>query len=83
MVSRLLFLTALLLLAPHVSLAAPQSFPVYSNLDQSTKTFSQQLSVYHYQTRLLDLAVTDYDDGDYADALVKFNLLSRLNNAEA
>lgn len=77
MVYRFTFIFAVLFLASGVAQGAYNSSSGYH------ASIASRLGAFKYESHLLDQAIVDYDDGDYADALAKFMLLSSGQNADA
>lgn len=77
MVYRFTFILAVLFLASGAAQGA------YNSSSGHPETIASQLGAFKYENHLLGQAITDYDDGDYADALAKFMLLSSSQNADA
>lgn len=77
MVYHFTFIFAVFFLASGVAQGA------YNSSSGHPASIASQLGAFKYENHLLGQAIVDYDDGDYADALAKFMLLSSNQNADA
>ena len=77
MLYRFTLIFAVLFLAPAASQGA------YNGIADYRASIASELNAFKYENHLLDQAIMDYDDDDYADALAKFMLLSSNQNADA